>query len=142
MSSTEAVMSAIFTSVGNATGFLSVVRGSDSVLGSGQLPGAVLTQGDESCQMVTIGGRMECDLSVSILIVCLKGTQNYETTLNNLKRNMLIELMAANFFFEIDEKSSGAPVVEQIEGESLYSMSVQFEVNYTRNRNDPSNGEI
>ena len=34
------------------------------------------------------------------------------------------------------------PHVEQIEGESLYSMSVQFEVNYTRNRNDPVNGEI
>lgn len=141
MSSTESVMSAVYSAISGTTGFVSFVRGNDSVFNSDQLPIAVLAQGDESCDLVTMDGRMDCTLSFDVEISCLKGSQNYETTLNNLKRNLIIQLMTPSFFFTIDELGSSSPQVDQIEGESFYSMSVQLEANYSRNKNDPVNGE-
>lgn len=142
MSSTELVMSEIFSAVSSTTGIVNAQRGSDSIVNSSDTPCLVVSQGDESCERVTMDGRLSCDLDIDILIVCLKGTQNYETTLNNLKRNLITQLMSASFFFTIDETGSGAPTVEQVEGESLYSLSVQFNVNYTRIDTDPVSGEI
>ena len=136
--SVERVMQELYDRLSGTDGFTKVVRSEYEILDDDALPLLVLSQGGESLELVTLGG-VEANLSVSVHIACLKGTQNIETTLNKLRRNVLRQIYDQDFvnIDSIHETSASKPEIVQREGSPVGSITIDFEVIYIRQYNDP-----
>lgn len=139
--SVERIMSEVFTAVSLVVGFTSFIRGSLETRLPADMPLLRLLQGQEDVDIKTMtrsGGTCECVLSFSIDIYALKGSQNFETVLNLLRRNVVIQLVLIDSFFIVYEEAASAPEIENDDGDVMASMRLSFRAEYDRPYNDPT----
>lgn len=139
----ERIMSELETRLSNVQSFVSFARSDNEVFeGVDDLPLLRLRQGEDSVSLLTLtrsGGTCECVLTISIDIVTGIGTQNIETTLNNLRRNVLQSIYASNFtFFQVYDEGASEPSIDQIDGSAMGALTMNLKVHYDRPLTDPT----
>lgn len=101
------------------------------------MPAIRLIQGEEILSEFTLG-MYECNLSVGVQILCGKGSDEIETSLNRLHRNVLQEIFSERFAeFDIIERRVGAPeAISEEGGQMSGSMVCDFELRYQKAINE------
>jgi len=95
----------------------------------GDLPCIRITQGDLEIVELSFDDR-EFLLTLAITIIAGRSEENIETSLNKLHRNMLVELNAASFDFELTERTIVAPVIIQPDGQVCAALETFWQARF------------
>ncbi len=141
----ETIMEDVFASLQSTANATSIIRSESKTPNIEAFPLVRLIQGDEEMEASALlgsTGSYECTLKFTIEITTLEGSQNIETTLNRMRRNVITSILAVSksFRYVVFEEGSSSPelLLNDEGGDVSGTMNLFFRVEYERDFNDPT----